>query len=577
MYGDFRRFWWLLKKYIKSERLPIALGALTALIFTIVGLAMPFLTRFLIDTIFLGKRPELLTPLLMLSGTILVILSVTGLISDYILIKSFQKVNVQIKLDLFNKIINAPLELLLKQKSGELNYRLFNDTNSLEGFFFSIFVSVPLDILVVMIVSGFMFSWNWKLAFFVLFVLSFQVVLVSKFRTPLMRYSMSQKAKAQELSGLAVERFRNIHFIRSANSEELEVNRFYKSLDDLRQLNITTYLLGKIAGLVVNLINNLWSFGILWYGGTLVMGAQITLGTLMAFMLISGILYPRINSISNAVLSFQEVRASLRRFLEYYLIDPTISEAPEAQPLVAQQGKVVVENVTFGYNPEKLVLKDINIVFEPRSVTAIVGRSGEGKTTLCRLMLRFYDPLSGAILIDGMNIRMVTLKSLREKVGYLSQTEFVMSGTILDNVCYGLKDKPLEDVMGAIRKANLASFIEGLPLGLNTQVGEGGVQLSGGQAQRIGLARLFLRQPKIILLDEPTSFVDTESEDIIKEAILSLKQKATIIVVAHRLSTVLMADRIVVLEDGLIANIGTHEQLVKTSRIYNRLYANMLA
>mgnify|MGYP000913800116 CR=1 FL=1 len=480
MFQDIKKLRNLIFNYLKGQTHVILLGFFTAFIFSLVSLATPYITKFLIDIVFYENRPEVLTPLLAICGIVLVIMSLTGVISDFVLIKAFEKAKLKMRHDLFSKLLKGPINFLSEQRSGEINYRIFSDSDSIQSFFITLLVNIPLNILFAIIIGIIMVKWHVKMAGFVFLILLLQIFIIVFFHKPLLNLAFLQKSKMQSLSGFTVERFRNIQLIRSLNTEEKELDNLNNELNSLKDINIKSFMLGKVSSLSVTLINNIWSFGILWYGGKLVLGGQISLGTLMAFLLISGMLYPRIASLTNSILSFQEVRASLYRFLEYDQVVPTVIEDPNARKLIIDKGIVTLNNVTFNYLPNRPVLKGINAIFQNNCITAIVGKSGAGKSTIARLLIRIYDPLKGDIILDDTDIKDVTLTSLRQNVGYLVQGEFTFRGTIWDNICYGLNSYTEEQVILAIKKAHIYDFIKKLPNGFNTIIGEGGVQLSGG-------------------------------------------------------------------------------------------------
>lgn len=537
-----------------------------------ISLATPYITKFLIDIVFNDNRPDLLTPLLLVCGVVIIVMSLTGVISDFVLIKSFEKAKLKMRHNLFSKLLRGPINFLSEQRSGEIYYRIFSDTESIQGFFITLLINVPLNILFAIIIGIIMVKWHVKMAGFVFLILFLQIFVIVFFHKPLLSLAFLQKSKMQSLSGFTVERFRNIQLIRSLNTEDKELDNLNEELNSLKDINIKSFMLGKISSLSVTLINNIWSFGILWYGGKLVLAGQISLGTLMAFLLISGMLYPRIASLTNSVLSFQEVRASLYRFFEYHQVAPTVIEDSNARQLIIDKGIVTLNNVTFSYLPNRPVLKGINAIFQNNSITAIVGRSGAGKSTIARLLIRMYDPLQGNIFVDNTNIKDVTLKSLQQNIGYLVQGEFTFRGTIWDNICYGLNSYTEEQIISAVKKTHIYDFLRELPNGFNTIIGEGGVQLSLGQAQRIALARAFLRNYKILILDEPTSFIDPQTEQAINTVIQELKATSTVIIIAHRLSTVKIADNILVLDKGKIVEQGNHEELMATGKVYLDIY-----
>lgn len=575
MWKDLVTLWKLARTYLKGKGSAIFLGFFTSFIFSLTGITTPYITRFLIDVVFHANRPDLLLPLLIICGIILIILFFTGLISDYVLVNAFERAKLLMRYDLFRRLQKASTDFLSMQRSGELNYRIFGETGTIQGFFNQLLIALPIDLLFIVIISAIMISWNLRMALFVFAVLCLQVLVIIGFQKPLLTYALLQKSKSQFLSGFVVERFRNIQLIRTLNTEVVEAYRFRSGLEELMRINVKAFMLRKFSELSTQLVNNIWSFGILWYGGKLVLAGQITLGTLMAFLLTAGMLYPRIASVVHAVLSFQDVRASLSRFLEYYQVMPTVHELPDAFELSVREGRVVFENVWFGYTSKEPVLKGLCVAFEPRKITAVVGESGVGKSTLARLLVRLYDPWKGRILIDGIDIRQVTLDSLRAGVRYVVQGEFLFSGTIWDNICYGVDSCSEEEVIDAAKRAKAYDFIMQLPQGFYTRIGEGGLQLSSGEAQRIALARLFLANPKIVVLDEPTSFLDPETESAIHQAIMDLKKTVTVIVIAHRPSTVKIADQVLVLSRGMVVEQGTHGELLRKRGMYATIYTEL--
>ncbi len=575
MLQDFKLYFKIFKKYTWKYRNKIIIGFFISLLFAVFSLATPFLTRFLLDEVLLGKNPALLTKMLFLMIGILILFSFTDISANYLLIKVFQKINLEIKFDFFKKLQSLSLDFFSGKKTGEIMYRLFYDTDVIEDSFSTMPINLVLDILFIIIVGSVMLYWNLKLALFVFLVFCLQIFVIIKFRKPLLKYSKLTKRKSEELSSYGIEHFSGIELIKVSGCEKREQIKFHKKLHELIKISIRYFLLTKFSGTTVNLVNNIWSFGILWFGGMQVIKGRMTIGTLMAFLLLGSILFPPISRMTNTVLSFQDVRASLRRFLEFYNIKPKIKEKKNAIILGSINGKIIFDKVSFGYSPKHLILNNINLEIPPKSIVALVGKSGVGKTTLCRLLMRFYDPLKGKILIDGYDLRDVDLKSYRNQIGLVLQNLFVFSGSIKENICYGNKNVSKEEIVMAAKKANAHDFIIDLPDGYNTEVGERGVKLSGGEAQRIALARIFLKNPKIVILDEPTSFIDLETEEKIKEAILRLRKEATVIIIAHRLSTVKLADKIVVLEDGSIKEVGTHNELIEKKGIYNKLYSQL--
>ncbi len=495
------------------------------------------------------------------------------LASNYILIKVFRKSGIKFRMDLFVSLqYNSPLEFFGKTQSGEIAYRLLQDTTVLETSWSNILVTLPLQF--ILLISGiFMVLWNLNLSLFTFLILGIQVIIITKFRKPLLKYSLLVKTKDQDLTGYTVEHFRRIQLIRSLSTEKKEQIRFHKKLHELVKVSVRAFMLGKFSSTIVATANNLWAFGILWYGGSQVINEHITLGTLMAFLLFTNILYQPIYTLTNLVLSFQDIRSSLNRCIEYLNLKPKVLESSRSIDYTPKDGRVTLKNLFFGYNCRP-VLKDINLEIPANNIFALVGKSGVGKTTLCKLLVRFYEPNQGAIFLDDMNIKDITIVSLRKSVLLMLQNDYVFPGTIWENIIYGLKLISKEDVYRVAKDAAL-DFIGDLPDGYETFIGEGGINLSAGEAQRIALARAFLIKPKVLILDEPTSFIDAESEEKIKKVLLKMKEDMTIILIAHRLSTIMVADKICVMEEGQIVETGTHNELIEKNGVYQKIFKSV--
>jgi subfamily B ATP-binding cassette protein MsbA len=311
---------------------------------------------------------------------------------------------------------------------------------------------------------------------------------------------------------------------------------------------------------------------LLWYGGYRVLNGATSSGTIIAFIYLIRELYNPINRISEMNTILNNSLAAIDRVFEIFDIEPDVQEKPNATRLTDVKGQITFDNVTFGYEAENPILKNIKLDVQPGEVIALVGASGAGKSTLVQLVPRFFDPQEGRILLDGTDVRDVKLRSLRSQIGMVAQETLLFSGTIRENLMYGRPDADIEDLKGAARAAHAHEFIKKMPHGYNTVLGERGARLSGGQKQRVAIARAFLTDPRILILDEATSALDSESEALIQDALIELMRGRTNIVIAHRLSTILGADRIAVMENGRILDIGPHEELLKRNLQYAKLY-----
>jgi ATP-binding cassette subfamily B protein len=331
------------------------------------------------------------------------------------------------------------------------------------------------------------------------------------------------------------------------------------------------WILGSFYG-GVSLMRDVSRLIIIVAGGWFVISGSMSLGTLVAFLFYVGIYLEPLERLSRTVEMVQRMGAGLRRFFEIMDEKPDIHDLPDAKDLRVRSGCIVFENVTFSYERHRHVLRNLNLTIQPGSVVALVGPSGAGKTTFCHLIPRFYDPEGGRVLIDGADVSTVSMHSLREAIGIVQQDVFLFTGTIRDNITYGKPGANIDEIEQAARQAGAHSFIIELPAGYDTHIGEKGIKLSGGQKQRISIARAFLKNPRILILDEATSSLDTHTEMIIQEALDKLIAGRTTLIIAHRLSTIRSADEIVVLTEDGVMERGRHEELIGQDGLYAELY-----
>jgi len=568
MKKDLKSYFSLLLYYLKGNWRALTLGVILGIVAKICTLISPLITRFLMDFVIIGKNYSYFRPLILFSILVLLVFLVTSLIANYVLVKVFKLISVKLKLDMFKKLQNAPISFYEKEASGGISYRLLGDTEALVDSWMGILVTIPMQ-LILLISAVFMVKWNLTLALFTFIILALQSFIIARFRKPIFNYTKKVRAKGQEVNAFTVEHFRKIQLVKAISTESLEQQNFLRRLQELIQLEIKTFMISKFSNVLQALISNVWSLSVLFYGGMLTIHGKMTIGTLMAFMMFTGILYQPIASVTNLILSLQSVRANLIRVKEYLEIKPDVVEKSDAIDFVPKEGRISIENVSFSYG-EKIVLSNINVEFLPNSITAIVGPTGSGKTTLAKLIVRFFDPKEGRIFLDGIDIRDIKLISLRKAVKLFLSKNYVFNGTLYENITYGSTNVGKEKIEWALKEAAV-DFIHKLPYGLNTVIGEGGINLSAGEAQRVALARALILSPKVFIFDEPTSSVDIETENKINNAFMKLKSNSTVIIIVHRLSTARISDRIVVLENGNIKGVGTHEDLLSKNDFYKRI------
>lgn len=531
--------------FSKGKKKYIFFGTVLYLIFFFANSLAPILTRYIIDSGLNNKSISNLKFFLLLSVILIIIISITGVLSNYIIIKNFQTINNEIKKIIFNKITKVNEEFLIKNKSGEINYRLMSDIDSIDKMLNILFITFPIDILTIIGLSAIILSWNIELAVFILSIIIIQTIIVIRLKSKIVPYYNKHKINSQEVSGLITEYIRNINLIKGIGMEENTKNNIFSILDEIKSINIKSNLLNSITVIISNLVNNLWTFGLLLYGGMLIIKNNMSIGELMAFIMISGMLYPRFTSIFNNFISYQNIKISFIRVMGYYNLTSELKTEEVKNELNIKDGELSIKNLTFGYSHDNIIIDNINLKFKTNTITAIVGENGCGKTTLCKLMARFFDPIEGSIYIDGNDISKFSIKSLRKNILYQPQNQYLLSGTIRDNITCGDSDIDYEKMITTLKKVRIDNFINNLPNGLDTVIGESEKRLSGGQSQKIALARIYYNSPSIILLDEPTSFIDSEGQDIFNEIITDLKKDSTIIVVAHNKKTIDISDEVI--------------------------------
>ena len=380
------------------------------------------------------------------------------------------------------------------------------------------------------------------------------------------------RAKSGELSAQADEALGGVRLVKAFAAEEAERLRFMNKSDELRNTRISSYKLLSYFNSSVNLFTNATNLILLGCGALLIAADELTLSDFVAFLLYVNLFMKPLLRLTVFTEMYQRGMAGFARFHEIMSKPEEIKDVGDAIPCTNIKGEIVFENVTFGYLEGKNVLENINLRIAPGEKVAFVGTTGAGKTTIANLLLRFYEPKQGRVLLDGLDIQRYQQRSLREQIGLVQQDVFLFSDSVKFNIAYGKWNATETEIVEAAKNAAADEFIQRLPQGYVTEIGERGVKLSGGQKQRIAIARVFLKNPPVLILDEATSALDTRTEKQIQGALDKLSQNRTTLIIAHRLSTIMNADRIVVLNNGEIAEIGKHEELLALNGIYKKLY-----
>jgi subfamily B ATP-binding cassette protein MsbA len=450
--------------------------------------------------------------------------------------------------------------------------RLTNDGQLVQGALTKIPVMIVRDGLTVIGLSVFLFYLHWKFALIAFTLLPLSGALIARFGKSLRKTSRQGQAKMSDLYTLIQETIVGAPVVKAFQREDYERERFRRENQTYFEIYMKNARVESLSSPVMEILGALGMGVILWFGGKDVVNQVWTTGAFFAFVGSALSLYQPVKNFSRSNATLQLAFSGAERMFQLMDERPTVREHPRAVDLPAFANEITFNQVGFSYQPDRPVLQGVDITVRRGEVVALVGPSGSGKTTLSALLLRFYDPQAGAVRIDGRDIREVTFQSLRQQIGLVTQETLLFNDTIRANIAYARAGATEPEIVAAAQAANAWEFIQDKPLGLDTLIGERGLLLSGGQKQRLAIARAILKNPPILVLDEATSALDAQSERLVQEAVERLMKNRTVIVIAHRLATVKNAHRIVVMEQGKVAEMGTHSELLATNGIYQHLY-----
>lgn len=533
---------------------------------------IPQLSRYTIDHIIPGKLFHMLPWVgAGILGTA-VLLGVFGYLSSFTMAKVGQRAIYDLRNELYRHLHSLDMAFFDRNRTGDLMSRVTSDVGMMQQLVSSGMMQIVTDLFTFVAIAFYMLYVDWQLTLLMLATFPIMMVTTRKFSKRIRSTFKTVQQSVAEVSNHLQDTLSGIRVIKSFASESYETERFSERSGNNMKANLRAARLRSIYEPVIDLLNYTGMAAVLLFGAYQVMRGRLTVGSIVAFLAYLRLLQNPIRHFSRILNTIQQSAAAYERITEVLETKPEVREKPDARPLPPIRGHIVFRNVSFGYRKDVPVLRDFNLTIEPGRVTALVGASGAGKSTVAHLIARFYDPQQGEITIDGYPLKDVRLKTLREQMGVVSQDIVLFNGTVRDNIRYGKPDATDEEIMAAARAANAHEFIASFPSGYDTEIGERGVKLSGGQKQRLSIARAILKNPRLIVLDEATASLDTESEHLIQEALRRLLAGRTCLVIAHRLSTIRSADRIVVLDRGVIVESGTHDELLAAGGQYRKLY-----
>lgn len=568
-----------------SRLLPFLRPYLTHMIFAslliagvaILNLMLLKLAGTLWDLVAVQRDAAQMTQTITLFLTLAVLQSIMAMGQSYLTTRLSQQVIADFRIHLFRHVQTLSLSFFAKRRTGEILSRLMNDVGVIQ----KLATDTPIDSAkqIVTLVGGitFLLVMNWKLCLLIVSLIPALVLVARLFGKRLQTLSVHIQDHTASLSTLIEEVVSGIRVVKSFVRADREDRRFGAALQTLVDDTLRRATIMSVFVPTITLLTFAMAGIVFWYGGVQVIDGAMTPGDLFAFVLFAGILIGPFGSIARVVSQMKEGQGALQRVFELLDTAPEVTDSPNAYAMGDMQGSIQFSHVSFAYEPQRPVLSDLSFEVHPGEMVAIVGPTGSGKSTIVNLLHRFYDPVEGRVTIDNQDLRDVQMASLYRQIAFVPQETVLFGDTILENIRYGREDASEQDVIAASQAANAHDFIAGLPDGYATLVGEKGVNFSGGQRQRLAIARAVLKNPRLLILDEATSSLDSESERLVQQALQRLMAGRTTVVIAHRLTTIQEADRIVVLNKGRIVAEGTHTTLMQQDGLYRHLYTLLMA
>lgn len=562
----------LLLTYFKPHRRIFAIDMACAFLVAGVDLAFPLISRYTMYGLLPEHRAKAFYLIMLMIALFYLVRSYCYYIMTYLGHTFGVRVEADIRADLFRHLQELDYEFYDRNRTGKLMSRLTADLFEITELAHHGPEDLVIAVLTIIGALSCMFYIRWELALVVAAIIPIFLIIVMFRRRNMAQASSNVKKKVANINSDIESCISGIKTSKAFANEDVERERFERSNDVYKETKKAFYKSMGTFMATQEFFICIMPVAVIAFGGMLIMDGKMNFIDLIVFTLFVSTFITPVRKMSNFAEVFTNGLAGLRRFKEIMSIKAEVEEKEDAVPLKLTEGAINIENVNFSYNDNTEVLNNVSLKINGGEVVAVVGHSGGGKTTLCQLIPRFYDVKRGRISVDGQDVRDLTKSSLRENIGIVQQDVFIFADTIFNNIKYGKPEATFEEVVEAAKKAEIYQDIMNMPDGFDTYVGERGTKLSGGQKQRVSIARIFLKNPGILILDEATSALDTITEQKIQRSFEELSKGRTTLVIAHRLATVKNADRIVVIEEGKIAEEGSHNELIKAEGMYAKLY-----